>query len=697
MTTYADFLLEIGTAELPAKPLRRFARELADLLQNEFTQHKLSYAKVKYFATPRRLAVFVQDLQASQADYFAEKKGPHIANAFDANGQPTQAALGFARSCGVSVEALEKSSEGFLYYRYQIQGQTSAALLPQIVQSAVSKLTIPKPMRWGKDNIQFIRPVHWVVLLLGEELINAEILGCKTDRISYGHRFLKPAGLPIPYPLAYENILLEQGMVVPDFDKRRALIKQQIDKLAEGINATAVVDDDLLDEVTGLVEWPNALLANFNAEFLQVPSEALISAMKTHQKSFPVLDTEKHMLPHFITIANLKSNDETQVVIGNQRVMQARLSDAAFFYHSDCKLRLESHLDDLKPIIFQAKLGTLYDKSQRVAKLAGYIGEVIANKELSYRAGLLCKTDLVTDMVNEFPELQGVMGFYYANHDGEQHEVAKAIRDHYMPRFAGDSLPATSVGDAVALADRLDTLIGIFGIQQLPTGDKDPFALRRAALGVLRILIEHQYELNLQILLQQALAGYQQPLSNKNVVVQVQEFILERLRAWYADQEIASDTLAAVLEGSTGNDVPLDVHRRVQAVHEFRKLPEAKALAAANKRAGNILAKTNQTENFLTNDPWTLIKTELFSDDAERSLYDEIATIIASPQQVSTSQNNYTLLLNSLSHLREPIDRFFDGVMVMCDDENIRLNRLALLASLRKLFLRIADISKLQP
>lgn len=696
MTT-ADCLLEIGTAELPAKTLRRFASELADLMQDEFTQYKLSYAGVKYFATPRRLAVFVQDLQARQADHNAEKKGPSIAHAFDANGQATPAALGFARSCGVSVDALEKSSEGFLYYRYQVQGQTTTTLLPQIVQNAIAKLVIPKPMRWGKDDIQFIRPVQWVVLLLGGELVNTEILGCKTDRITYGHRFLKPASLPIPYPLAYENLLLEQGMVVADYDKRREWIQQQINKLAEDINASAVVDDDLLDEVTGLVEWPKALLANFNSEFLQVPPEALISAMKTHQKSFPVLDPEKHMLPHFITIANLESLDETEVVIGNQRVMHARLSDAAFFYHSDCKHRLESHLEDLKPIVFQAKLGTLYDKSLRVAELAGFIGEAIANKDQSYRGGLLCKTDLVTDMVKEFPELQGVMGFYYANHDGELHEVAEAIRDHYLPRFAGDSLPATPVGDAVALADRLDTLIGIFGIQQLPTGDKDPFALRRAALGVLRILIEHQYELNLQVLLRQALAGYRGPLPNKDVIAQVQEFILERLRAWYADQDIASDTLAAVLEGLTGNDVPLDIHRRVQAVHEFRKLPEAKSLAAANKRAGNILAKTNQTESFLTKDPWILIKTELFSDDAERSLYDEIATLIASPQHATTSQNNYTLLLNSLSHLREPVDRFFDKVMVMCDDENVRLNRLALLASLRKLFLRVADISKLQP
>jgi glycyl-tRNA synthetase beta chain len=696
MTDKNDLLFEIGCEELPPKFLLRFIKDLTQLIQQGLQHAKLTHGAVRYFASPRHLAIMVSDLVVSQPDYIAEKKGPNLANAFNDAGEPAPAALGFARACKVSIEQLERSETGFLIYRYQVSGQTATELLPIICQEACAKLPIPRTMRWGNYSTQFIRPVHWVVLLYGADVIPAEILGCQTDRITYGHRFHHPGKISLKSPGEYESILLDEGRVIVDFSKRKEEIRQQVIALSESINATPILEDDLLSEVTGLVEWPVALCAKFDAEFLKIPPESLMSAMKTHQKSFPLLDKQNNLLPHFITIANIKSENEQEVIVGNQRVMHARLADAAFFYHADCKHRLESRLDNLKLIVFQAKLGTLFDKSQRIASLAEIIARNSNNENLAYRAGLLCKTDLVTDMVKEFPELQGIMGYYYAKHDSEHLSVAQAIREHYLPRFAGDQLPATAVGDAVALADRLDTLIGVFGIQQLPTGDKDPFGLRRAALGVLRILIEHAHPLNLATLLHEACRGYQQPLPNDNVIPQVQQFIIDRLHAWYSDQAISTDTLTAVLEAESGMDIPLDIHRRVLAVHEFKQIPAAKALAVANKRAANILIKTDQSEFFSAKEPWLYVDETLFEQDAECVLYGAIKQLLANDEQRKGAQINYSALLNQLASLREPVDQFFDGVLVMCDDEKLRLNRLALLASVRKLFLKVADISKLQ-
>lgn len=691
MVNKQDLLLELGCEELPAKNMQAYAVNLAQLLQQECDKQKLTYGAIKTFATPRRLAVFIADLDIKQNDFIHERKGPALSNAFDADGKATNAAIGFARSNNVTVEQLEQSEQGFLIFRQTIPGKETANLIPELCENAINKLAIQKPMRWNNHSFEFIRPVHWLVLLLGSEVIKTTIFDLTSDRITYGHRFHQPQAIAITSAKDYAAQLFNTGKVIADFEQRRALIQQQILQQAEQLNATAIIDAALLDEVTGIVEWPIALTANFSADFLKVPAEALISAMNTHQKSFPVVAADGKLLPHFITIANIESNDPQQVIIGNQRVMQARLSDAAFFYESDLKQPLEQRLTALNNVIFQAKLGTLFDKSKRVAQLAAIIAETIADKDQAYRAGLLAKADLNSDMVKEFPELQGIMGYYYATHDGENKLVAEAIRDHYLPRFAGDNVGTNSVAHCVALADRIDTLVGIFGINQLPTGDKDPFALRRAALAVLRIFIENNYALNLKTLLQTAVAQYQNLLANPEVITQLQTFILERLRAWYQDQNIVADTLSAVLEGTQGIDIPLDIHHRVLAVHEFRALADAKALTQANKRAANILIKSNELKTTDLDLATLEIKTDLFEHASEKALYEAITKV---PQKNSTS--NYNDLLTSLAELRAPVDEFFDNVMVFCDDEKIRNNRLALLFTLRKLFLRVADISKLQ-
>lgn len=690
-----DFLLELGTEELPAKLLPTLAKALAENIAQGLQKAGLSYDLIRSFATPRRLSVSVAELQTQQPDRAVERKGPALRAAFDEAGNPTPALQGFARSCNTTVDKLTKleTAHGAWYvYRYQESGKSVFELLPEIVTKAFANLPIPKPMFWSNLTTAFIRPVHWLLMIYGSEVVPATILGLAADRLTYGHRFHYPEPVKLFEVMNYTRTLRHQGYVIADFNERRDLIRDQVINLADKIHGTALMSDTLLEEVTGLVEWPVALLVPFDQEFLTVPQEALIAAMETHQKSFPLLDQNQQLMPYFITVSNIESRDQAEVIKGNERVMRARLADAKFFYETDSKNKLADSLETLKHIVFQAKLGSLYDKSERIAKLAGFIAAT--HKEQAERAGLLSKADLASNMVGEFPELQGIMGGYYALHDEENPEVAAAIREHYLPRFAGDALPASNIGCAVALADRIDTLIGIFGINQLPTGEKDPFALRRAALAVLRILIEKELDLNLEKLLSVALQNYQQTLPNKEVVKQVQEFILERLRAYYQEQKITPDTLAAVLAVQKNN--PLDIQRRVQAVQAFRALPESQSLAAANKRVSNLLKQAEQLQLTGNNDGLRRIELSLLTTEIEHALYNSINDKLQKHLQNSEHFKNYTERLTDLASLREPVDRFFDTVLVMDENEKLRNNRLALLASLRKLFLAVADISLLQ-
>ena len=689
MTT-RDLLVEIGTEELPPKALKKLSDAFTQGMVDGLSKAGLQHAAVQSYASPRRLAVLVSGLTVTQADKEVLRRGPALAAAFKEDGCASPAAMGFAKSNGVKVEDLEKleTPEGaWLVFRKLEKGQATAALIPGIVQAALDVLPIPKRMRWGNLSAQFVRPVHWVVLLFGDAVIDAEILGVRAGRETRGHRFLHPAKLYIGEPAAYAPLLETEGRVLADFAVRRGVIRGQVLKAAAQLNGTAVIDDALLDEVTGMVEWPSAVTGNFDERFLSVPSEALISTMKANQKYFHVIDAHGKLLPHFITIANIESRDVNAVRAGNERVVRPRLTDAAFFWDQDRKKKLADQLDGLKTVVFQNKLGTLHDKVERVAKLAGHIGAALgANVVQCERAALLSKCDLLTYMVGEFPELQGIMGRYYAQHDGEAADVAQALDEQYMPRFAGDALPVSKVGQAVAIADKLDTLVGIFGIGQAPTGDKDPFALRRAALGALRIIIEQRLDLDLVNLLESAQHACGDKLSVKNVAAPVYDFMMERLRAYYSDAGVDTDAFEAVL--ALRPSQPYDFDRRVRAVTVFRKLPEAASLSAANKRISNILKQAGS-------DIFGDVNQALLKDDAERALAD---TLVALSKAVTPLFNvrDYEGALQKLAALRTSVDIFFDKVMVMADDPALRTNRLALLSQLRALFLRVADISRLQ-
>jgi len=690
-----DFLLEIGMEEIPAKLLFGLAQTLSQNLAESLRKAELAFATIQFYATPRRLAVLVTNLQAKQADRQLERKGPAVRAAFDKHGNPTPALEGFARSCNTTIDNLSKTETAqgaWFTYSYNELGKNTTELLPELISKVITSLPIAKPMQWSDLPTPFIRPVQWLVMLYGTEVIPAKIFNLNSDRITYGHRFHQPEAIAITNAADYATLLRTQGHVIVDFHERQQLILQQIEQLATTQHGKALIDPDLLQEVTGLVEWPVALLAQFDKQFLTVPREALIAAMEDHQKSFPLEDEKQQLLPSFITISNIISKQPSEVIKGNERVMRARLADAKFFYETDCKTPLFNRLEKLKHIIFQAKLGSLYDKSQRVAQLAGYISKLIDHKNSSERAGLLCKADLATDMVNEFPELQGIMGSYYARHDGEAAEVATAIYEHYLPRFSGDLLPQSPAGCAVALADRIDTLVGIFGVGQLPTGDKDPFALRRAALAILRILIERNLDHNLQELLTIAKQNYRQTLPNADAVDQLIEFISDRLRAWYQDQGIAADSLAAVLAVQIHH--PLDIDRRVRAVQMFRDLPQAQNLAAANKRVKNLLKNAGELSELFTN-PFIHVDRSLFASAIEDDLYQAIASKRQNTD-LSNKSIKYTDILTDLATLQQPVDHFFDAVLVMDENERLRNNRLALLASVRELFLAVADISLLQ-
>lgn len=687
MSSCADLLFELGTEELPPTALKRLSEALTNEFKAGLERANLTYGEITPFATPRRLGLLVTDCALNQPDREIERRGPALQAAFDKDGNITKAAEGFARSCGTSVDQLEriKSDKGeWLSFRLKEIGKPASKLLPEIAETALNRLPIPKRMRWGSSEAEFVRPVHWLLFIHGSEVVPCTILDAKADCFTFGHRFHAPQAIRIERPTDYADKLEHQGSVVAHFERRQARIREQVERTARSLGGRAEIDPALLNEVTALVEWPLPIAASFEEEYLQVPHEALILSMKKHQKYFHLLDDRGCLMNHFITIANIDSPTPEVIKDGNERVIRPRLSDAMFFWQQDGKKRLESHLEALKSVVFQLKLGTLYEKSERVSKLASLIAtEIGGDVELAVRAALLSRCDLMTEMVGEFPDMQGVMGRYQAGRDGEAEELALAMEEFYLPRFSGDKLAQSKTGIAISIADRVDTLVGIFGIGQKPTGDKDPFGLRRAALGVLRNLKEHVLPISLKFLLDSGSQALASRLENSNVVEEVYEFMLERLKGLYQEEGVP----VTVFEAVAAVDPPsvADFDRRIRAVLSFVKLPEAEALAAANKRIGNILKKSGE-------EPAERISIDIFEEQEEWALHQQIS---AKAEQIAPllAAYEYERTLKLLADLREPVDNFFDKVMVMTDNANVRANRLALLKSLSLLFLGVADIS----
>nr|WP_218057584.1 glycine--tRNA ligase subunit beta [Gilliamella apicola] len=684
------FLVEIGTEELPPKSLRTLAESFAANFIQQLDNANLEHGEVLWYASPRRLALKVLNLNDTQPDSQIVKRGPAVSAAFDANGNATKAAEGWARGCGITVDQAERiqTDKGeWLSYTQNQKGQPVVNLLCDMVKTALSKLPIPKPMRWAARQVEFIRPCHTVTMLYGDELVPGTILEIKSDRIIRGHRFMGEQEFTIDTADQYPEILEQRGKVIADYDKRKSIIKQQAAEEAAKLNGKADLTDNLLEEVSSLVEWPVVLTAKFEERFLEVPAESLVYTMKGDQKYFPVYDKQGKLLPNFIFVANIDSKDPQVVISGNEKVVRPRLADAEFFYQTDLKQRLEDRLSRLETVLFQQQLGTVRDKAIRIESLSGFIADKIgADVEQAKRAGKLTKCDLVTNTVFEFPETQGIMGRYLALKDGESIEVATAIEEQYKPRFAGDELPSTAISCAVSIAEKLDTLAGIFGIGQHPKGDKDPFALRRAAIGVLRIIVEEALSLDLVELANYAASLYGDKLTNKNVVDDIVHFMQGRFRAWYQEQGFAIDTIQAVL--SLNPTKPADFDARVKAVTHFRTLPEASSLAEANKRVSNVLSKVDVTIP-------EQINVALLEAGAESELAKKLA-ILTDKLSPYFSESRYQDALIELSSLKETVNTFFDSVMVMVDNEGIRLNRLALLKKLQNLFLKVADISLLQ-
>ena len=682
--TVADLLIEIHTEELPPKSLLKLAKAFEEQIGERLRKAQLSFSGTKFYATPRRMAVYVKALAKAQPDQVIERKGPALAAAFDASGKPTPACSGFARSCGIEPSELItlKTPQGeWVGYKQKVEGSTIFALMPDLIEQSLQQLPIAKRMRWGSGSTEFVRPVHAVTLLYGNEVIPATILNCKTDRKTRGHRFHAPNWLTIPGANEYADVL-KTGFVVADFAERKEHIQQAIQHtLATTLSQAAqpILISALLDEVTNLVEWPVALCGRFDESFLRLPQEVLISSMVDHQRYFPIQDEKHQLLPYFVTISNIQSKDSARVIHGNERVLRARLADAAFFYEADLAEPLANRLDRLSGIVYQAKLGSLHDKALLISKLAA---------EIAGSLNAIAKCDLVTNMVGEFPELQGIMGSYYAEKSGEDKAVAAAIGDHYLPRFAGDKLPSAVISQSLALADRIDSLVGAFGINQIPTGDKDPFGLRRAAVGIIRILIEGGLTLDLKPLLTFAAQQYGDIIKNSETVPHVLNFIHERLRAWYSEQGISADVFAAV--AALQLSVPFDIHARLHAVAAFKKLPAADSLSTANKRVSNILAKLSADELNTTLDA------AHFEHASEKALADALSAKSATVKTLA-AKKDYQAVLMQLADLHQPVDAFFTNVLVMAEDPKQRSNRLAMLKQLRALFLEVADIALLQP
>jgi glycyl-tRNA synthetase beta chain len=712
-----DFLFEIGTEELPPKALPALERALVDAFGAGLDKAGLAHAEVTGYATPRRLAVMVKHLAPHQPEQQLKRKGPPLTAAFDATGAPTQAALRFAESCGTQVEKLERIEEGkgtFLFFTGTRAGAPAVDLLPGIAQAALDALPIPRRMHWGSGTALFVRPVHWLVMLFGSQVVPAMLLDTPSGRDTRGHRFLAPRPLTLASPQVYERTLRDKGFVIASFAERRARIRTEVTALATGAGGRALIGEALLDEVTALTEWPVALAGAFEERFLALPREALIATLEDHQRYLPIEDPHGKLAPRFIAVANLKSRDPARVRAGNERVVRARLADAAFFFEQDRREPLGARIAALDKVTYQARLGSLGDKTRRVRTLAGEIAAFCgANRLEAERAAELCKCDLLTAMVGEFPELQGVMGSYYARADGEPADIAAAIREHYLPRSAGDALPASPPGLALAIADKLDTLAGIFAIGEKPTGAKDPFALRRAALGAQRILIEKGLDVDLTRCLTSAVAAVRGDIERlgagapigagrargaaplpaaAQVVAEVYDFLMERLRAYYLEREAApgmpavtSEMFDAVL--ATRPASPLDFDARLKALSTFLELPEAGSLTAANKRISNILRKAPGA-------PPATVDVARLTESAEVRLYDSMRSL-RDAVAAATERREYTGALGRLAQLRPAVDAFFDQVMVMAEDPALRANRLSLLAQLQGLFAGVADLSRL--
>ncbi|WP_320819498.1 glycine--tRNA ligase subunit beta [Thalassolituus sp.] len=686
-----DFLVELGTEELPPKALKNLSNAFAQGIEQGLKDAGLTMGAIEQFAAPRRLAVRIAALPEQQADQEEVLYGPPANIAFDADGKPTKAALGFAARAGTDASELktapdsDKKNAGKLMLERTIKGKNTTELLAAIVQNSLDKLPIPKRMRWGSSRIEFVRPVQWLVMLFGNDVVDAEVLGLKAGNTSRGHRFHAPGEIVIEHPSEYQD-KLRAAYVMASFSERGTLIKEQVTAEGKKLGGEAVISDDLLDEVTALNEWPVALAGSFDEDFLRVPPEALVSSMKEHQKYFHVMKDGK-LLPNFITIANIESKDPQQVISGNEKVIRPRLSDAAFFWDTDRKNPLASRFPKLENVVWVNGLGSTADKTRRISALASKIAEHMgADVALVQRAAHLCKNDLVSNMVTEFTDLQGLAGKYYAEHDGEPADVAAAMVEQYMPAFAGDALPATQTGTLIALADRLDSLVGLFGTGQLPTGSKDPFALRRASLGVLRLLVEKQINIDLGDLIDWALANEWATELRADTKATLTEYLLDRFSAWYQDENIPTGVFQSVRALGVTN--ALDINRRVQAVFAFGKLEAAQALAAANKRVSNILAK-NGGENVEAT-----VNAELLQQAEEKALAEQVAAKKAVVEPL-LANGDYSAALTELAGLREVVDAFFDNVMVIADDEAVKNNRLALLKQLSGLFMAIADISVL--
>lgn len=695
----STILFELGSEELPPKSLKPLRDSLQASVESQLKDADISYDSLKVMAAPRRLSLLIEGISDKQPDRIEQKRGPAVKAAYDSEGKPTRAAEGFAKGLGIDVSELmtiETDKGDYIGYELTVQGQETTELLPNIFQNALDNLPIAKRMRSGASREEFVRPVKWLVLMQDDQVIPATIQGLQSGNQTLGHRYHSPEPMVIPHAKDYESVL-EAAKVIVDFDRRQQLIVEAVQKLSDEVNAEAIVPQDLLDEVTALVDLPVALRASFEERFLQVPQEALISTMQADQKYFCLTDKEGKLQPYFIFISNIESKDPSQVVSGNEKVVRPRLADAEFFFLQDQKQPLIEMAESLKNRVFQDKLGTIWEKSERIAKLATFIARQLKEHaiadyadievEQATRAAMLSKADLTSTLVGEFPELQGVAGTYYARLNGEPETIAAAIEEQYLPKFSGDVLPQTAIGICLALADRLDTLVGIFGIDQAPTGSKDPFSLRRSAIGVLRILIEKKLPINLKELVEQAINNYQGKLADESkTLTQVMDFINSRYRAMYTEQGISVDSIQAVL--AINSHVPLDFDQRLHAVSEFRNLPQAATLAEINKRVANILAKSEgEVSDQVTED--------LLAEEAEKTLYQAVtkAEATVAPLQADA---NYNEILQSLATLEAPLTGFFDNVMVNSEDEALKANRLTLLKQVRELFLTVADVGELQ-
>ena len=688
MSESQHLLFELGCEELPPASLKKLSNALLENIQQGLTQADLSFGECIAYATPRRLAVLIKDLVGSQADKSIEKRGPAVKVAFNAEGEPSKACMGFAKSCATTVEQLStlKTDKGeWLSFTQLVKGQATVDLIPDIIAKSITQLPIAKRMRWGASATEFVRPVHWAILMYGNDIIKTEILGLSTGNTTHGHRFHAPEAIVIHSPESYEKTLLEQGKVIPDFEQRLQKIRDAANSAAADVGGVAHIEEDLLEEIAALNEFPVPITGRFDTRYLNLPAEVLITTMQINQKYFPVKNTQGELLAHFITFSNIESSNPVSIQQGNERVIMPRLADAEFFWDQDRKYRLEERAERLNTIIFQKKLGSLADKSKRVEKLAEFIADSLQqDSSLVTRAAKLAKADLVTHMVEEFGSLQGLMGRYYALADGENPEVAQAIEEQYYPKQSGSATAASTIGQILAIAEKIDTLTGIFSAGLIPSGDKDPYALRRAALGALRTIIENKLEINLMTCIDFSLQEFKHEFDVEETRQLLIAFVYERLKGYSLEQGYTADEFAAVFAILPAQ--PYDFQRRLQAVQNFRALAEAESLAAANKRIANILRKSDTPVAVTIGqlvEP-AEIKLLASAEQAEK----DVAPLMATA--------DYQAALNRLASLREEVDNFFDHVMVNCDDLELRANRLALLTKLSKLFLQIADISKLQ-